>query len=112
MPDGHFMDVRTASLRANPAYELVQFDRLESQEQKALEGIGRDPDGYGILRPRGATGLSLKAVSRDTALLWLTLQEAGPLPGHAVRMLGDSCNQVIGQMIFDGVLEIESGGAM
>ena len=112
MPTGHVVDLRTARLRANPAYELVQFDRLEPLEQEALEALGRDPDGYGILRPRGATGLSSKAVSRDTALLWLTLQEPGPLPSYAVQMLGNSCNQAIGQMILDGVLEIESGGAM
>lgn len=106
------MDLREARLRANPAYELVLFDRLGPAEQQTLEALGRDPDAYGILRPLAVRGLHAKSISREMALLWLTLQQPARLPRYAVRMLGDSCNQVIGQMILDGVLEIESDGRM
>jgi hypothetical protein len=106
------VDLRQVRLRANPAYELVLFDRLSPSEKQALEAIGRDPDGYGVLRPRAGGGLSTKSVSRDTALLWFTLQSPAPLPGYVVRMLGDTCDQVISEMILDGVLEIESDGRM
>ena len=105
-------DLRKARLRANPAYELVLFDRLSAHEQQALEVLGRDPEGYGVLRPRAEGPLSLKSVSRDTALLWLTLQEPGTLPNYAARLLGDSCDRAIGQMILDGILEIEADGRM
>src|ERR1700688_250198 len=99
--------LRELRLRANPAYELVLFDRLSPAERQALEGLGRDPDGYGVLRPReDARHLSIKSVSRDTALLWFTLQNAGPLPRYVVETLGKQCDQVIGQMILDGILEI------
>jgi len=105
-------DLRTARLRANPAYELVLFDRLSATEQQALEALGRDPEGYGVLRPRAEGALSLKSVTRDTALLWLTLREPGPLPNYAARQLGDDCERMTGQMILDGILEIEAEGKM
>ncbi|MGB9147459.1 MAG: hypothetical protein WCC14_16655 [Acidobacteriaceae bacterium] len=101
-------DLRTARLRANAAYELVLFDRLSGPEQQVLEALGRDPEGYGVLRPRGEGPLSLKSVTRDIALLWLTLREPGPLPKYALRLLGDDCDRIVGQMILDGILEIEA----
>ncbi len=105
-------DPGTARLRANPAYELVLFDRLSAPEQQALEALGRDPEGYGVLRPRGEGALNLKSVTRDIALLWLTLREPGPLPSYAARLMGDDCGRVVGQMILDGIFEIETEGQM
>lgn len=104
--------LRALHLRANPAYELVLFDRLTASEQQALEALGRDPDGYGILRARESSRLSTKSVSRDTALLWLTLQNPAPLPRYVIQSLGKRCDQVIAQMILDGIFEIEVGGKM
>ena len=106
------VDLRLVCLRANPAYELVLFDRLPAPEQQAMEALGRDPDGYGVLRPRADGRLSMKSVSRDTALLWLTLQNPAPLPRYVIQTLGDTCDQVIGRMVLDGLLEIESNGQM
>lgn len=105
-------DLRTARLRANPAWELVLFDRLSAPEQQALEALGRDPEGYGVLRPPAESPVSLKSVTRDIALLWLTLREPGPLPNYAARLLGDDCDRTIGQMILDSMLEIEADGRM
>jgi hypothetical protein len=104
--------VRELRLRANPAYELVLFDRLPASEQLALEAIGRDPDGYGVLRPCEGTGLSVKSVTRDVALLWFTLQSPGLLPRYVIQSLGDECDQVIGRMVLDGVLAVDAGGEL
>ncbi len=104
--------LRELCLQANPAYELVLFDRLSTPERLALEALGRDPDGYGILRPREDARLSIKSVSRETALLWFTLQTPGPLPGYVIQSLGEQCDQVIGQMVLDGILAIEADGEM
>lgn len=101
----------TARLRASPAWELVLFDRLSEPEQRALEPLRHDPDGYGVLRPRQSGTLTLRAVSRDTALLWLTLQQPGPLPQYALRIMGESCEPFICQLILDGILEIEHEGS-
>jgi hypothetical protein len=54
----------------------------------------------------------MKSVSKDTALLLLTLQTAAPLPSYVMNELGDRCDSVIGQMVLDGILEIESNGEM
>lgn len=98
-----------ATFRANPRYELVQFDRLPPEHQQVLEGLRGDPDCYGILRPREA-GLGVKSVNRDTAQLYLTLEEPGGLPADAKAMLG-ARPQTIAELVLDGVLEIEGASA-
>jgi len=106
------LDLKSARLRASPAYELVLFDRLPESERHLLREVADDPDCYGVLRPRGPSTLSMKAVSRDTALLLFSLREAGPLPRFAAQALGQDCADTIGRMILDGILEIEVSGAM
>ncbi len=106
------LDVRSVRLQASPAYELVLFDRLTGPEQHLLRGVAQDPDCYGVLRPREQSTLSMKAVSRDTALLLFSLREPGPLPRFAAQALGEDCANAIGRMILDGILEIEINGAM
>jgi hypothetical protein len=105
------LDLRSARLRASPAYELVLFDRLSESELGALRGLAEDPDCYGVLRPRDDSNLSLKTVSRDTALLLFSLQQAGPLPRYAAKTLGGDL-AAIGGMVLDGILEIEANGKM
>ena|SRR5215470_14366718 len=68
------------NFRAGKAFELVVFDRLPPEEQAFLAEMRADPEFYGILRPHPGTGRTIKSVTRDTALLWLTLQSPGPLP--------------------------------
>ena len=106
------LDLRSARLRASPSYELVLFDRLSESELRALRGLAEDPDYYGVLRPRNESGRSLKAVSRDTALLLFSLEQAGPLPRYAVKTLGGDLAAAIGRMVLDGILEIEANGEM
>ena len=104
--------VREFRLRANPEYELVLLDRLSDAEQKMLEKLKSDPDCYGILRPRTAGNLTIKAASRDAALLFFTLQSPGPLPKYVEQSLGEECDRAIAQMVLDGILEIEADGVM
>jgi hypothetical protein len=106
------VDLTSVRLRASPVYELVLFDRLSESEKQFLGGIANDPDCYGVLRPRADSSPSMKAVSRDTALLLFSLREAGPLPRFAAQALGQDCANAIGRMILDGILEIEVNGAM
>jgi hypothetical protein len=106
------------TFRANPRFELVLFDRLPPDEREALRQLREDPGFYGILRPRdgdaGAGGerLAGKAVDRDTALLFLTLREAGPLPAYLRSALGEAAaGQTVARLVADGVFEVESEGA-
>jgi hypothetical protein len=90
----------------------VPFDRLSPLEGQALAALRRDRDAYGILRPREDERLTIKSVSKDTALLLSTLRTASPLPQYAIDALGEQCDSVIGRMVLDGILEIEAHGTM
>ena len=76
-------DLSQRTFRAGSAYDLVVFDRLSPNEQLLLAELRADPDFYGVLRPRPESGRTIKAVGKETALLWMTLQSAGPLPFFA-----------------------------
>ena len=101
-----------ARLRANPAYELVLFDRLEPEEQAHIleEADGR-PSPYGLLRPVGESGLEPRVVSTDTALLFLTLAVPGPCPQYVRARAGDGLALSLGRLVLDGILEVEVDGA-
>jgi len=100
-----------ASLRANPLYDLVLYDRLPAPERAALAELAQDPGFYGVLRLRAAAAASLKSVDRDTALLFLTLREPGELPSYVRAQLGATAARTVARLVADGVLEVESGGA-
>ncbi len=108
-------DLLGRELRANPAYELVLWDRLAPEERSALDRLPHDPESYGVLRPRSTEGpaaaLGVKAVDRDTALLFLTLREPGLLPSYVRSALGEATGRTVARLIADGVLEIEKDGA-
>ena len=108
-PASSLRDIRAATFRANPAYELVLFDRLPAAEQAALADLQQDPDLYGLLRPRGP-GLSLKSACRETALLFFTLQTPGTLPAYVTTRLGAAGNEAIARLVLDRILEMESAG--
>jgi hypothetical protein len=96
--------------RANPHYELVLYDRLAADEKQRLAGLLADPGLYGILRPTGGSPLGWKSVDRDTALLFLTLREPGPLPSYLQAILGESLDRTVMQLVADGVFEVEAEG--
>jgi hypothetical protein len=106
----------TAALRASPLYDLVLYDRLAAGEQAALAELVRDSGFYGVLRARDDSGpaaaapRALKSVDRDTALLFLTLREPGPLPAYVRAQLGESAARMVARLVADGVLEVASGG--
>ncbi len=99
-------EVLGRELRANPLYELVLADRLEPELRRSLSELERDPGFYGVLR----SGTNLKAVDRDTALLFLTLCEPGPLPAYVRRISGEDAAATVARLVADGILEIAAGG--
>ncbi|HEX4965644.1 MAG TPA: hypothetical protein VF173_32840 [Thermoanaerobaculia bacterium] len=112
MPKIREQEILGRKLRANPLYDLVLFDRLEPELRQRLANLEKDADFYGVLAPSPPSpGASVKAVDRDTALLFLTLREPGPLPAYVRRIEGEAA-RVVAQLVADGVLEIaaESGG--
>ncbi len=106
-------DLLAATFAANPAYELVLFDRLAAAERETLAGLRADPDLYGILRPRDPrASLTIKAVDRDTALLFLTLTQPGELPAYLAAMLGEGAREAVARLVYDSVLGIAGGGEL
>jgi hypothetical protein len=97
--------------RAGSSFELVVFDRLPAVEQAPLSELRADPDFYGILRPREGSGRTVKAVGKDTALLWLTLTAPGPLPFFVWGDDPEAAAKAVGDLVLDGVLEMEHQGA-
>ena len=88
------------------------FDRLAAPEQLALKSLHDDLQCYGVLRPRSGTRLTIKSVATDTALLFLTLENAAPLPQYVVDALGERCDPFIGKMVLDEILQIDVNGEM
>ncbi len=103
-------DFAGRTFRAGSAYDLVVFDRLPIEEQIVLAELRADPDTYGVFRPRAGSGRTFRAVSRDMALLWLTLREPGPLPFFVWSGEQEAAAKAISALVLDGVLEIEEGG--
>ena len=108
MSDVALKNILGAQFRAHPAYHLTLFDRLPAQQQELLKDLTKDPDFYGVLLPREGNTRNMKSVCKDTALLFLTLSQPGPLPAYARASLGETCNQAIAELVLDGVLEIAS----
>ena len=104
------MDLSRRTFRAGRAYDLVVFDRLSPEEQMLLTELRADPDFYGVLRPRPGSGRTIKAVGKETALLWLTLQSPGALPFFVFgNDLKEAINAIL-ELLLDGVLEMEENG--
>ncbi len=97
------------TFRANPEYEMVLFDRLPEEQRTLLADLEKDPDFYGILRPRPGAALATKSVCRDTALLFATLAEPGPIPRYVVRQSGAEARRAVTELVMDGVLAIGTG---
>ncbi|HET9942466.1 MAG TPA: hypothetical protein VFR05_03935, partial [Terriglobia bacterium] len=101
----------TRRFRANPSYDLVLYDRLPLEEQEPFAELQKDPNAYGILRPLESSGLTIKAVTQNTALLYLSLRDAGKLPSYARAVGGDNFERAIAKLVVDQILEIEDGEA-
>ena len=96
--------------RANPSFELLVFDRLTVAEKSALAPLASDTDFYGVLRP-SVSGLNLKSVNRDLALLFCTLQTPGKMPAYVRAELGAAYEDFVTQLVLDQVLQVEDNGA-
>src|SRR5437879_4274684 len=85
--------VLDGTFRANPDYELVPFGGLPIEQQELFSALKGDPDFFGILRPRDDSQLALKSACKDTALLFVALQDAGKLPSFVTAAPGPNTNQ-------------------
>ncbi len=108
----HRSALANSVFRSGKTYDLVAFDRLAPEERMLLSELRDDAAFYGILRPREGSGRTIRAVNRDTALLWYGALESGPLPQYLWDAPEDArdVDRRIAQFVLDGILEIEFGG--
>ncbi|MDX1996292.1 MAG: hypothetical protein SF066_01125, partial [Thermoanaerobaculia bacterium] len=94
--------------RVSAAWELVPGDRAAQAEQALLAQLGDDPTLFGLLRPVGEPAdRTLRAVDRETALLWWTLAAfPGPIPAYARRPDPAAAAAGLAALLLDGLFEI------
>lgn len=89
--------------RANPAYQLVAYDRLAAEEQAQLGQLAEDANFYGVLLKEN----EVKAVDPETALLLMTLREPGTIPTYVRHQFAHKTNHAIVQLVLDDLLQIQ-----
>jgi hypothetical protein len=102
-------DLASRRLRASRAFVLLGFDELDTDRQKQCAALQADPDLFGILEPLDSLRPA-KSVSKEAALLLLTLQNARRVPALLASIFGDDPSPLYG-LLADGVLEVEHEGA-
>jgi hypothetical protein len=108
--DGKVIDFRTTRLRSNPRLRLLSFDECDERERLLLEPLARDSNFYGILVPPDASPAPTKSMSRDAALLFMSLREPACVPHLLTSLFGDSIQERLQELVLDGVFEIEQEG--
>jgi len=99
-----------ARLRSAPHYRLTPFGRLPAAQQSRLADLCRDQGFFGLLTS-AADGSAVRAIDRDAARLFRSLQRPARLPAVAtMRSLGADAPRRVALLILDGVLEIAHEG--
>lgn len=104
------IDLRVTRLRSNPRFRLMPYDQVDEKERSPLEPMARDSGFYGLLAPPANSVLPVKSVSRDAALLFLTLRKPACVPHLLSSVFGSDVQNRIRELVLDGVFEIEQGG--
>jgi hypothetical protein len=101
-------DLASRRLRASRAFVLLGFDELDADRHDRYTALRADPDLFGILEPVDSR-LPAKSVSKEAALLLLSLRSARRVPALLASIFGDDPGPLYG-LLADGVLEVEHEG--
>jgi len=104
------IDFQTTRLRSNPRLRLVPFDECDERERRLLEPLAEDSYFYGILAPPDTSSAPAKSMSRDAALLFMSLREPACVPHLLTSLFGANVEERLRELVLDGVFEIERGG--
>lgn len=104
------VDFLRVRLRSNRRFRLAPFDQLDEREQGRLRALASEPDFYGLLAPPPDSELPAKSVSREAALLFLTLREPACIPHLLGSIFGADVQDRVRELVLDGVFEIEREG--
>jgi hypothetical protein len=101
--------MRDRRFRASRDFTLASFDELGPDEQGLLQSLTEDPNFYGVLRSTNPL-LPAKSVSKEAALVFLTLQRPQRIPVLLSSIFGEDVRPLQG-LLADGVLEVEHEGS-
>jgi len=76
-----------------------------------LESLAQDSNFFGILVPPDSSPAPAKSMSRDAALLFMTLREPACVPHLLTSLFGDRTQERLQELVLDGIFEIEQAGA-
>ena len=103
------VEVTEAEYRAGSTYRFVPVGRLTAEQQVTVGNLADDPEIYAVLIPLSAGAQTVKAIDQQTALVYLTLRDPGPLPSSMRAAFSDEPHAAIARLVLDGVLEIRNG---
>jgi hypothetical protein len=96
--------------RVSSCYCLTEWHFLSVHEQQLLHGLYDEEEVYGIFQPvSNNSAFTSKVAYKDVALLYMHVQQAGYLPAFVLHD-ENKLHEVISQLVFDSILEIEWQG--
>lgn len=103
------IDFRSTRLRSNPGFRLVPFDECDERERQLFGKLAEDPNFFGLLAPPSTSSAPVKSVSRDAALLFLSLRQPACVPHLLGSLFAAHIQDRLRELVLDGVFEIEQG---
>ncbi len=74
-----------------------------------FEQLAEDPNFYGLLVPPSTSPAPIKSISRDAALLFLSLREPACAPHLLTSLFAANMQDRLRELVLDGVFEIQHG---
>ena len=98
------------AFRAGQHCQLMEWQQLPQQTKELLSALQNDTEIYGVFMPKQQQGATLKVAYRETAMLYLHLQQAETLPHYFTVAPAQQKNETIARLILDGIIEIKWEG--
>jgi hypothetical protein len=98
------------SFRAGQHCQLMEWTQLLQETKELLGALENDTEIYGVFLPQQQQGATAKVAYRETAMLYLHLQQAETLPHYFTATPSYQKNETIARLVLDGIIEIKWKG--
>ena len=94
--------------RRGSLYQLVEWNQAGQYVKELLSGMHKDTELYGVFVPlNNMTGLTIKAASKEVAMLFFHLQHSSKIPHYYIASAEEDKNEAIAKLVMDGIIEIK-----
>ena len=93
--------------RAGQHCRLMEWKQLLQETKQLLCALENDTEIYGVFVPQQQQGATAKVAYRQTAMLYLHLQQAETLPHYFTVTPTQQKNETIARLVLDGIIEIK-----